>query len=420
MLSAVGWRRQSDTRGFVDEDTLARTAESVLSGGLALLDIVGLDDLEHTAGRQRRRASEDAIGAVLVRSLEEGELAVPVGGGRFAVLIPTATATQALDRVRQIVDVLGRQLPDRPEARQALAGLAFARLRSFDHAWRRARVALDRAHADPRAVVVADEDDLDFEQALADGQFHLVYQPTFWLHGGALHGFEALVRWTHPTLGPVRPDQFIPAAEESGQILPLGRWVLHEALRQLAVWTRSLPEVAGVTMAVNLAPPQLLDPNLVADIAGALSETGIEPHRLCLEVTEGAVVADATRAAAVLAELRALGVSIAIDDYGSGNASISYLRRFPADKLKIDKSLVDGLLTDDGVSMAFVQSITDLAAILGMTTVAEGIETRDQLLALAGLGCAIGQGFYLSRGLDARAATSFLFDLAHAREPAAA
>ncbi len=420
MTAAVGWRRLSDMRGFVDEETLARTAESVLAGGLALVDLVGLDDLERTAGRSRRRAVEAGLAAVLERSLEDGELATRVGGGRFAVLIPTATAGEALDRVRQLVDVLGRHVPAEAPVRQALAGLAFARLRSFDHAWRRARTALDRAHADPATVVVADEDDIDLEQALAEGQLHLVYQPTFWLRGGALHGFEALLRWTHPTLGPVSPAQFIPAAEESGQIVPLGRWVLREALGQLAAWGAAIPAVAGVTMAVNLSPRQLVDPGLVDDVAAALAATGVAPGRLCLEVTEGAFVADAAGAADVLRRLRALGVSIAIDDYGSGNASISYLRRFPADELKIDKSLVDGLLTDDGVSMAFVQSITDLAAILGMTTVVEGIESREQLVALARLGCEIGQGFYLSRGLDAATATAFLLDLANAREPLAA
>jgi len=240
----------------------------------------------------------------------------------------------------------------------------------------------------------------DLRAALERDALRLEYQPIFCLATERLVGVEALVRWDHPERGLVSPGTFIPIAEASGLILPLGRWVLGEACREAARW-RDAGQGAPY-VAVNLSGRQLQDPQLVADVARTLATTGLAPEALLLEITEGAVMHDTAASLRRLHELKALGVRLAIDDFGTGFSSLAYLQRFPVDVLKVDRLFVDGV-ADGGNSAALVRAIVTLGDTLGLRTVAEGIETEAQRAALRALGCALGQGNLLARPLPAAA-----------------
>jgi EAL domain-containing protein (putative c-di-GMP-specific phosphodiesterase class I) len=247
----------------------------------------------------------------------------------------------------------------------------------------------------------------ELERALASKALVVQYQPEFAADDGRLVGFEALVRWPHPTRGPVPPNEFIPVAEESGQILALGHFVLEQALRQLAAW-RALPGAgADLFMAVNVSPRQLAVPRLADDVEHLLAVTGVPASALFLEITEGAVMANPEAAALTLLRLKDLGVRIAVDDYGSGNASINYLRQLPLDVLKIDGSLVRGV-EHSAEARAIMRAIVEVGHALGLVTVAEGVETEAQLAVARELGCQIIQGWCFSPALAARTATALV------------
>jgi EAL domain-containing protein (putative c-di-GMP-specific phosphodiesterase class I) len=208
-----------------------------------------------------------------------------------------------------------------------------------------------------------------------------------------------LVRWNHPTLGRVNPSDFVPFAEETGFIVPLGRWVLDTACATAATW--AVHDDQPLVISVNVSARQLRDTQLIDDVRTALSFTGLPARQLILEVTETALMTDPEGVITTLARLRALGVRIAIDDFGTGHSSLSYLRQFAVDVLKIDKSFVDPLTDPSSEGAAFVATIVRLAHDLGLTTIAEGIEHSSQRTALTRLGCDQGQGFLLSRPLPA-------------------
>jgi diguanylate cyclase (GGDEF)-like protein len=236
------------------------------------------------------------------------------------------------------------------------------------------------------------------ESAIENDEFTLVYQPKMRLHDRFVVGFEALLRWTTPAGEAMSPADFVPIAEETGQIVPIGRWVLQEAAEQLVQWQAQY-ERPDLTMAINVSARQLTDSTFADDLGRVLSATRVDPKTITLELTETMLIADPRVVAEALATLRAYGVLIAIDDYGSGNASISYLRNFTIDVLKVDRSLVLALDDDPLAGQAVVRSITDLAASLQLTTVVEGIERQDQLDVLQSLGCEEGQGFFLAMPL---------------------
>ena len=234
--------------------------------------------------------------------------------------------------------------------------------------------------------------------ALDNGELGLAYQPVVSLADRRLMGVEALVRWHHPERGVVPPIEFVPVAEESNLIVPIGRWVLEEACRQLVEWNRHRPVDRLLSMAVNLSARQLLDPRLARDVAAVLRRYRLPPRLLCLEITETAILEDAVRTASVCAGLSALGVQLALDDFGTGYSSLGHLRRFPVNILKIDRMFVSGLDKGTGDD-AIVAAVTGMARALGMVTVGEGIETHAQLDELVRLGCDEGQGFLLARPL---------------------
>ncbi|MCU1344999.1 MAG: putative sensory box protein [Acidimicrobiia bacterium] len=235
-------------------------------------------------------------------------------------------------------------------------------------------------------------------RALELDELSLVYQPQFALSNNTVVGAEALVRWNSPVLGSVSPAEFIPVAEDTGLIIGIGRWVLHHACHEAARWHEVNPAAAEMDVHVNLSPRQFLQPDLGDMVERALQASGLAPHRLCLEITETAVMHDINLALATLTSLRRLGVRVALDDFGVGHSSLSYLRSLPVDVLKLDKSFIDRLGQDQR-DADIVTAVINLARALGLSVVAEGIETEEQRRILRSLGCTLAQGFLFSRPL---------------------
>jgi diguanylate cyclase (GGDEF)-like protein/PAS domain S-box-containing protein len=244
----------------------------------------------------------------------------------------------------------------------------------------------------------------DLQVALDEGQFRVWYQPIIELHTGGMSGVEALVRWQHPTGGLVPPDTFIKAAEESGMLVPIGRWVLREACRQAVEWRKRQPDL---TVSVNLSARQFQYSGLVEDVLAALSDSGLPAEALKLEVTETVAMEAGIGSIQTFQALRGLGVRLAIDDFGTGYSSLAYLKRFPVDTLKVDRSFIDGIGHDEHDS-AIVRSVVSLARSLGLTVTAEGIETTDQLDVVRTLECDEGQGYLFLRPKPSEEITGFI------------
>jgi diguanylate cyclase (GGDEF)-like protein len=240
--------------------------------------------------------------------------------------------------------------------------------------------------------------------AVSQHQFRLAYQPIYTMQR-EIAGFEALLRWKHPTLGSVTPQEFIPVAERTGLIVPIGDWVIEEVCRQAMAWNAA--EVPSVKIFTNISGAQLARPNFGSKVAQTLERSGLPPERLELEITESWVISDLRGAAAKLQKLRDLGVGIAIDDFGTGHSSFSYLQALPLDTLKIDRSFIRRL-DGSAANLSTVRAITGLAHQLGLQTVAEGVESEQHLAQLGRLGCELVQGFFLARPLTPEAASSLL------------
>ncbi len=233
----------------------------------------------------------------------------------------------------------------------------------------------------------------DLHRALERGELCLHYQPIVRLDTGRISGFEALVRWQHPQRGLVGPAEFVQLAEETGLVVPIGKWVLLEACRQAAHWHE---RGAMVTMSINLSPRQLAEPSLPDDLARVLNETRVHPDAIWLEITESTLMSDAEGAVLALEALRALGVHLSVDDFGTGYSSMSYLKRFPVEALKVDRTFVDGIGREPE-DTAICTAVVSLAQALGVKSVAEGVETPEQLAQLRTLGCDLGQGYLFGR-----------------------
>ncbi|MGK7946338.1 MAG: putative bifunctional diguanylate cyclase/phosphodiesterase [Microcystaceae cyanobacterium] len=253
--------------------------------------------------------------------------------------------------------------------------------------------------------------DMDLRRALNSQEFLLYYQPIISLQNNQLVGFEALIRWQHPQKGMISPAKFIPVTEETGLIIPLGLWVLKEACHQLRQWQQQLmnnwPQLANLTMGVNLSIAQFAQPNLINQIDKILAETQLKSQYLKLEITETAIMDNAELTTHLLRELRQRKIRLCIDDFGTGYSSLSYLHRFPVDTLKIDRSFVSRL-GEHGENKEIIQAIITLSQTLGMNVVAEGIETEQQKKQLQKLGCPLGQGYLFARPLAQDAALQFI------------
>ena len=249
----------------------------------------------------------------------------------------------------------------------------------------------------------------DLRRALENGEFRVYYQPIMRLDSGKLSGVEALVRWEHPRLGLIPPAKFIPLAEETGQIVPIGRWALEEACRQMQSWNGRDPQEPPLAVSVNVSARQLQQPDLTQTVSAVLHTTGLHPSCLNLEITESVMMVDAEATAEKLHGLRSLGVRLAVDDFGTGYSSMAYLSRFPIDTLKIDRSFTMRLGQqhgDDGV--AIVRAIITLARSLNLGVVSEGIETAEQFALLQNMGSDEGQGYYFARPLTSAATAELI------------
>jgi predicted signal transduction protein with EAL and GGDEF domain len=320
----------------------------------------------------------------------------------------------------RILDVLATPFQivgaDAPLVVTASIGIAEGGRATPDELLRDADVALYQAKAAGKkcAVIfvpamqeaVNDERNLeiDLHAALDGNQFFLLYQPTVDLSSGTLTGVEALLRWRHPTRGVIQPDEFIPALEASGLIVPVGRWVLHEACRQGAAWQRL---GYHLTVSINVSAKQLERDRIVTDVLASLFSTGFDPAFCILELTETTLMHNVEETVGRLAQLKELGVRIAVDDFGTGYSSLAYLRRFPIDVLKIDGSFVAGI-SETTEAVALVHAMVQLGKALGLETVAEGVETEDQRAQLVLEDITTGQGFLFARPLEVGAVNRLL------------
>ncbi|MCY1138106.1 EAL domain-containing protein [Actinoplanes sp. Pm04-4] len=400
------------------EHATARRAADVTVLLIDLDDFKGVNDnLGHSAGDELLTA----LAARLRDNVRPGDTLARLGGDEFAVLIedldgrdPGALAERLLHELRQPLTIAGHDLRRTASIGVATGGESGEELlRNADLAMYAAKRQGRNAYArfDPGMYAsLVNEAQLraEMETALAADQFVVHYQPVVDLPTQRLTGVEALVRWQHPSRGLLGPQHFIDTAEDSGLIVPLGRWVLRESLQQLARWDRP-----GLKVNVNLSARQFQDAALVTDVRDALAESGVEPACLTLEITESMLLQDIDVAADTLHALRRLGVRLAIDDFGTGYSSLNYLKRLPVDIIKIDRAFVTEVATDPE-DKALVDAVVGLSQALRMQTVAEGIETDDQWTELRRLGCDFGQGYLFGRPVGPAAIELLL------SEPAAA
>jgi diguanylate cyclase (GGDEF)-like protein len=398
-------------------------------GGILALLLLDLDDFKTINDSLGHSHGDQVLVVVAERlraCLRAGDLAARLGGDEFAVLLrrvageveAVGVAERLVESLREPVAVSGREVQSK-----ASVGIRVARRGSGgqdpDELLRDADVAMYAAKAGGRGTVrVFDAtmhtravQRLDFEadlrRAVIEQQFTVRYQPVIELAGGQLAGLEALVRWDHPGRGLVMPGEFVTMAEDTGLIIPIGRWVLHAACQAARDWQRRFPLARPPFISVNRSVRQLQRPDLLEDVAGALDASGLDPTLLMLEITESVLVVDEEAIIERLRGLRGLGVHLAVDDFGTGYSSLAYLRRLPVDTLKLAKPFVDGV-TRGVEQAALAHAILRMADVLGLTVVAEGIEQEAQAQALEALGCRYGQGFYFARPLDQFAVESLL------------
>jgi diguanylate cyclase (GGDEF)-like protein/PAS domain S-box-containing protein len=393
--------------------------------GAAVL-FLDLDDFKTVNDSLGHVEGDILIGQVaerLAEAVRPGDLAARFGGDEFALLVDDVDEDAAVGVATRALAALNRpfELTDRAVRVGATVGIALSSrsLPTSTEMLRAADIAMYRAKEsgkgrfrvfEPSMLDEAAERlrlGVDIRGAVERGEFVVHYQPTVDLPAGTVTGMEALVRWAHPELGLLQPADFIPLAESTGLIIPLGEWVLHQACRQAKAWQRARSDRPPLVMTVNLSGGQLLHPGLVASVSVALENSALPPELLTLEITESVMAHETEETIRRMRQLKGLGVGIAIDDFGTGYSSLSYLRRFPVDTLKIDKSFVDGL-TKGADELALVRAIVRLAHSLKVTTVAEGVEHEAQAKRLIRMGCDQAQGFYFARPMDAREATAFV------------
>ncbi len=371
------------------------------------------DSLGHTVGDELLTALTRRI----ARCVRPGDTVARLGGDEFSILVDdigsASDATRVADRIQrelsQPFTLSGHEVFTSASIGIALSASGYDRaedlLRDADIAMYRAKAmgkaryeVFDQAmHQRAKALL---ELETDLRRAIERGEFRLQYQPVVSLASGLIVGFEGLIRWQHPQRGLLAPASFIPIAEETGLIIPIGRWVLREACRQGREWQERFPAMGNLAISVNLSGKQFAQARLAEEVDQALKESGLESQRLRLEITESVVMENAPSAMAMIDQLRALNVKIDIDDFGTGYSSLSYLQRFEIDNLKIDRSFVSAIGNDRGENAEIVRTIVTLARHLGMDAVAEGVETPDQLALLREVGCQRVQGFLFAAPVE--------------------
>jgi diguanylate cyclase (GGDEF)-like protein/PAS domain S-box-containing protein len=403
-----------------------RRAESVAVYSLDLDRFKSVNDmLGHPVGDMLLQAAAERMRSC-VRS---EDIVARLGGDEFAIVqIPSNQATDVTSLAARLIEVVGA--PYDLDGHQVIVGVSVgiavapADGMQPDALMKNADLALYRAKADGGGVYRFFEAamdarmqarrllELDLRRAIVNKEFEVYYQPIIDLKTGRITSCEALVRWLHPERGMIAPLEFIPLAEETGLIVPLGEWVLRQACAEAVRW----PE--HVTIAVNLSPAQFKSRNLVQTVADALADSKLPAERLELEITELVLLQENEGAFSVLHQLRDLGIRIAMDDFGTGYSSLGYLRSFPFDKIKIDQTFIRDLPTKED-SVAIVRAVVGLSSSLGITTTAEGVETKEQLASLTAEGCNEVQGFLFSQPRPAAEVEHILDELTPAREAVA-
>jgi diguanylate cyclase (GGDEF)-like protein/PAS domain S-box-containing protein len=406
------------------EHALARLTRHSGLLGVLLLDLDGFKTINDSLGHA---AGDELLGVVAKRlrpTVRPSDTVARLGGDEFVVLVEDAANPEEADAVAERllatlaepVTLTGRDTPIRVGASIGIVTTATSvpageLLRDADIAMYLAKgqgSGFRRFEPTMRvAAIQRIELEADLRRAVDRDEFILHYQPIIELDSGRLTAVEALVRWQHPARGLLAPGSFIPLAEETGLLVPIGRWVLRTACQQVRAWQLTTPGHPELGVSVNLSAVQLAHPNLVAEVADALTDAGLEARHLTLELTESLLLDNTETTVAKLHALKALGVRLAIDDFGTGYSSLAYLRRLPVDTLKIDKVFVDAV-ADNSEAAALAQAIIKLAATLQLTPVAEGIEHAEQLQRLRELHCHYGQGYHLAKPLDEHQLTAVL------------
>ena len=392
-------------------DQLEERLASVTAGTQLTVLFLDLDHFKYVNDTLGHLVGDELLKAVADRlrgCVEEGDVIARLGGDEFAIIHVEIEGTEDSSRLADRIcaeikapyDIGGLQATV-----DVSIGVARAPKESIRSAelMKRADVALYRAKGDGRSVYRIFEPGMfsriaarralesDLRNGIARGEFQLFYQPVVNIEENRIVGLEGLLRWHHPDRGTISPAEFIPVAEETGLIVPIGEWVIRQACLDAANWP------SEIKIAVNLSPAQFRNHNLTQVVVNALGSSGVSPSRLELEITEEILLGHSRENLAVLEQFRMLGIQIVMDDFGVGYSSLNYLRLFPFDKIKIDRSFVNDLSSGDDLSLAIVQAVTRLAKVLGVPTTAEGIETTEQLEAVRAAGCIEFQGYLFSK-----------------------
>jgi len=415
------------------EQMLARARRNGVETAALFLDLDGFKQVNDTLGHDAGDRLLKSVAARLLTTLREGDTIARLGGDEFVVLVEGGTPTGSPELVAErLLEVLREPFEIEDAARPSVhitASIGIARgkrisatdlLRDADIALYEAKAAgRDRYVTFRREMQAAVEDkltlELDLRGALERGEYYLDYQPIFELESGCVLGVEALLRWNHPVRGVVEPDAFVPLLEETKLIVDVGHWVIQEACRQAQEWRLA---DRSMYVSVNVSARQLDGDHLAGELRGALRTTGLPPSALVIELTETAIMYDAQSTARQLRDIKELGVGVAIDDFGTGYSSLAYLRQFPVDILKIDRSFVSAI-SDSAESTALIRTLVQLGKQLGLKTLAEGIEQHDQFCQLQEEECDSGQGFMFARPLAAGAVETFLAELPRPAVPRA-
>ncbi len=409
------------------EHALARTDRLQDSVAIFFIDLDNFKYINDTLGHETGDELLVEVARRLEKCVRPADTVARLGGDEFTALLEdlgevgeaAVVAERILERLQLPIVLKGQEV-----FADASVGIAFASSSGdgSDELMRKADMAMYKAKEDGKGryrvfdlnMEAVEQGRLELEtalrRALQRDELSIHYQPEVALQDGRIVGFEALLRWDHPTFGSVSPADFIPLAEETGLIVTIGRWVLKEACRQAKQWHERHECTPLPLMSVNLSVQQFQNPGIVQDVRDALNESGLKPESLVLEITESVALNDAPTTTATLRELKELGVQLAIDDFGTGYSSLSYLRRLSADFLKIDRSFIEklGSKPDDTV---LVSGVIKLAQSLGLKVVAEGVEEIRQVGWLRDLGCDIAQGYYFQRPLSGEKADELLTNL---------
>ena len=411
---------------FVDRvhDALDRAARRSRSIAVLVVDLDDFEEINHSLGHEAGDQLLAAAGERIEASVRPGGAVARLCSDEFAVLLEDVTdqrsavyaAKRIGEEVRTPTEVDGSEVLVSASIGVAIGGSSQEAgpedlLRNADvamHAAKRKGKARYRVF-DPGADTTTSGRSLveaDMRRAIEEGEFRVHYQPLVELRSGRVCGFEALLRWQHPIYGLILPGEFVPLAEQTGLIVPIGRWVLQEACRQVRLWQNEHPGPPPLTLNVNVSARQFGQPNLTEEFLSILEKSELDPHHLQLEITESVMVYDVS-ASVALGELKSAGVKLAMDDFGTGYSNLSYVKRLPVDTLKIDRSYVRGL-GRNAEDTAIVHATVAFAKALGLSLAAEGIENTGQLARLRDLGCELGQGYNFAKPLPSQEVPAFL------------